>query len=93
MKPKRKSAWPIRLALVSILTLSGILILASRSVKTYAQNETPNHVRMPLVTDWSNRHMIYSSPSTLSQAWRLQAEPRYLQQWMRRNSAPSRSAN
>jgi len=93
MKLKRKSAWPVRLALASILILSGILFLASRNMKTYAQNRTPEHVPVPLVTDWSHRHMIYSSPSTLAQAWRLQAEPRYLQQWMRRNSAPSLPAN
>jgi hypothetical protein len=93
MEPKRNPAWPIRLTLASILILPGILFLASRNTKTYAQNRTLAHIPVPLVTDWSHRHMIYSSPSTLAQTWRLEAEPRYLQQWMRRNSAPSLPAN
>jgi hypothetical protein len=32
--------------------------------------------------------MVYSAPSSMAEAWRLQAEPRYLHQWTRRNLAP-----
>jgi len=31
--------------------------------------------------------MVYSAPSSLAHAWRLQAEPRYVHQWARRNAA------
>jgi hypothetical protein len=40
-----------------------------------------------MTTDWSNRHMIYSAPSSMAQAWRLEAETRYVHQWTRRNAA------
>jgi hypothetical protein len=39
-----------------------------------------------MTTDWSNRHMVYSTPSSMAQAWRFQAERRYLDQRMRRNA-------
>ncbi len=31
--------------------------------------------------------MVFSAPSSMAQAWRLQAEPRYHRQWTRRNAA------
>ena len=37
-----------------------------------------------LTTDWSHRHMIFSAPKTLRQAFNLSANPRYVQQWNRR---------
>jgi len=77
----------VTLILVFASALALALILVSHRAK--AQEHVPVH----MTTDWSNRHMIYSAPSTLAQAWRLQAEPRYLQQLLRRNSAPSRSAH
>lgn len=82
---KLNRGWLVRLVFASSL----VLALIRLSQRTKAQEHVPVH----MTTDWSNRHMIYSSPSTLAQAWRLQAEPRYLQQWTQRNSAPSRSAN
>jgi hypothetical protein len=44
-----------------------------------------------MTTDWSNRHMVYSAPSSVADAWRLQAEPRYLHQWTRRNLKPAQA--
>jgi len=44
------------------------------------------HVRVPLVTDWSHKTVIYSAPKTIEQSWRLQREPRYMQQYYRRAS-------
>ncbi len=46
--------------------------------------QAPQHNRISLVTDWSHRHMIYSAPRSLMQAFQLQSEPRYLQQHFRR---------
>jgi hypothetical protein len=58
-----------------------VLSLVSRSARTQEQGHVPRH----LTTDWSNRHMVFSGPSSMMQAWRLQAEPRYADQWVRRN--------
>jgi len=81
MSAKHNSRWMIRLGLVSASTLAVSLFLLSWRNKTHAQGHTPIH----MTTDWSNRHMVYSSPSSMTQGWRLQAEPRYLHQWTRRN--------
>jgi hypothetical protein len=93
MSVRRKAALAVRLALVTLFTCVGILHLVSRSVRTQAENQTPNHVRVPVVTDWSHRHMIYSRPSSTAQTLRLQAEPRYLQQLARRNPAALQGTN
>ena len=72
----------IRLGLVSVGTLVAALLVVSWNKKTHAQIHTP----VPMTTDWSNRHMVYSAPSSMLQAWRLQLEPRYLDQGARRNA-------
>jgi hypothetical protein len=81
MNAKRNGRWMVRLGLVSACTLAVALFLLSRGNKTHAQGHTPVH----MTTDWSNRHMVYSSPSSMAQGWKLQTEPRYLHQWTRRN--------
>jgi hypothetical protein len=84
-KMKLSRGWLIRLVFAGTLALAVMLVWQ----RTKAQEHIPVH----MTTDWSNRHMIYSAPSTLGQAWRLQAEPRYHQQLMRRNLAPSGPGN
>src|ERR1700752_1343309 len=71
----------VRFGLASLCVVV-ILFLVSRGKKTHAQTHIPVH----MTTDWSNRHMVYSAPSSMAQAWRLQAEPRYLHQLTRRNA-------
>jgi len=93
MNLTRKGALAVRLALVTLFTCVGILLLVSRGMRTHAENQTPDHVRVPLVTDWSHRHMIYSRPSSTAQALRLQAEPRYWQQLARRNPTALQGTN
>jgi hypothetical protein len=46
-----------------------------------AQDE--GHIGMP--TDWSHRHMVFSAPRSPREALHLSENPRYLQQWLRRN--------
>ena len=46
-----------------------------------AQDE--GHIGMP--TDWSHRHMVFSVPRSRREALHLSENPRYLQQWLRRN--------
>jgi hypothetical protein len=40
--------------------------------------------RVSSVEDWSHHHLIYSRPSTWATAWKVQQEPRYWQQKIRR---------
>ncbi len=87
MKPKWNRKWVFRMGLISGCTLALAVFLVSWGAKTHAQGHTPVH----MTTDWSNRHMVYSAPSSLGQALKLQAEPRYLHQWTRRNVVPSQA--
>ena len=41
--------------------------------------------RVPVIEDWSHRHLIYSAPGSIVQSLRLQQQPRYIQQYLRRN--------
>ena len=36
-------------------------------------------------TDWSNRHMVFSRPTTMEQTWRVARDLRYGHQWLRQN--------
>jgi hypothetical protein len=93
MSAKGRGVLAVRLALISAFVLTGILFLVSRNTRTHAQNQAQKHVRVPLVTDWSHRNMIYSRPSSMAQALRLQEQPRYLQQMARRNPGALKGQN
>ena len=88
MNTKRNSKWLVRLGLVSACTLTVVLLLVSWAERTRAQSNAQVHVPVHMTTDWSNRHMVYSAPSSMGQAMRLQAEPRYMHQLVRR-AAPA----
>jgi hypothetical protein len=87
MRTQWNRRWLVRLGLISGCTLALAMFLLSWGTKTHAQGHAPVH----MTTDWSNRHMVYSAPSSVGQALRLQAEPRYLHQWTRRNVVPSQA--
>ena len=42
------------------------------------------HVRMSLPEDWSHRHLVFTPPSSIEQAWKLQQEPRFWHQVLSR---------
>src|SRR6266446_7699515 len=42
-----------------------------------------------LVTDWSHHHLVYSQQSGTDLSSALHQEPRYWQQWLRRNGMQS----
>jgi hypothetical protein len=91
MNPKWNGRFA-RLSAVSTFILAAALLLLSWGMKTHAQDGTQGgHTPVHMTTDWSNRHMVYSAPSTMMEAWRLQAEPRYLHQWARRNLAAAQA--
>lgn len=78
---KSKSAWGIRLtwaALIVALILATAALLES-SVAFGSEQ------RVSLVTDWTHRHMMFSAPKSLADAFALSRNPRYVQQLMRRN--------
>ncbi|MGC1616727.1 MAG: hypothetical protein WA736_18775 [Candidatus Acidiferrum sp.] len=83
MNLKRNGLSVARLVLASVCVLAMAFLLVPRDTRTHAQN----HVRVPVTHDWSTAHMVFSAPSSMAQAWRLQAEPRYHRQWTRRNAA------
>lgn len=83
MSFKRNAVRLFNAALISVSILGLAFLLVPRSMKTHAQKRAPN----PMTRDWSDRHMVYSAPSSMAHAWKLQAEPRYLQQWRRRTAA------
>jgi hypothetical protein len=73
------------------LTVSGIaLVLFLMVRRTTAQG---TGARMPIVSDWSHQHLVFSAPQSIWHAWRLQGEPRYWHQWSRQHEWALRSAN
>jgi len=84
----------VRLGLAAAGTLTVVAVLVFWSMRTtHAQDNGTRHTPVHMTTDWSTGHVVYSAPSSMVQAWRLQAEPRYLHQWMRRNAAASQARN
>src|SRR5579862_1187434 len=81
MTGHRKLAVKLALAVAGALFVG--LFLIPRGTIMHAQERRQQRVGMP--TDWSHRHMIYSAPQTMPDAWRLQSEPRYVSQLIRRN--------
>jgi hypothetical protein len=86
MSFNRHGARLIRVSLISVCILTGVVLIVSHKMKTHAQTSTLPRVSM--TSDWSNRHMLFSAPTSAEQAERLQKDPRYLQQVIRENLAP-----
>jgi hypothetical protein len=76
---KLNCSWQIRLAQILVGAALAIALVLVHG--TSAQNG-PVH----MVTDWSHRHLIFSAPKNLIHAFQLSSNPRYVQQWMRRNA-------
>ena len=87
MNPERKGRWIVRLGPVSVCALAVALLLLPWGNKTNAQGHAPVH----MTTDWSNRHMVYSTPPSIAEALKLQADPRYFHQWTRRYAVRSQA--
>jgi len=45
------------------------------------------HKRMSLPQDWSHHHLVFTPPSSIAQAWKLQREPRFWHQVLSRNAS------
>jgi hypothetical protein len=67
-----------------LVAVVGIMALGVVLVARGTNNEHPARVSVPY--DWSHRHVVFSQPASLAQARRLQQEPRYWHQMLRRNA-------
>jgi hypothetical protein len=86
---KSNGTWRIRLAKV----LSGAAIAAALFLGPQTPAQGPGRYPIHLPSDWSHRHMVFSQPSSLWEAWELQKEPRFFHQYLRQNSWAFQSAN
>ena len=64
-------------AVLSSLAVVGAALAVFLLVHSTGAQETGQ--RIPMISDWSHRHVVFSQPHSLEEAWRLQGEPRY---WM-----------
>ncbi len=74
---KLSCSWQVRLAqgLLGAALVTGLVVVSA----TNAENE-PFHA----TTDWSHRHLIFSTPKTLFERIQFSSNHRYVQQWVRR---------
>ena len=83
MKILGACTWRMRLALTTLFALAiGVAMSGPAKPKTVWGSDRP----LPLVTDWSQHRMMFSAPRSLVQGFNLSQEPRYVQQWLRRNA-------
>jgi hypothetical protein len=64
------------------VSLSGLVVLGW---VLSGQAAKPAKQGIPLPTDWSHSHVIFTRPATAEQAERVGEDPRYWQQWYRQN--------
>src|ERR1700728_1214251 len=77
LKPRLSGCGPGASRLLILLPLLAVMWPSC----LLAQDE--GHIGTP--TDWSHRHMVFSAPRSPGEALHLSENPRYLQQWLRRN--------
>jgi hypothetical protein len=72
-----------------ILMWLGVSILVVLTLSSALQGQaSPNsEAAVPVTTDWSHHHLIFSRPATAEQTERVQQDPRYWQQLSRQSSA------
>jgi hypothetical protein len=73
---------------VAVALVATLMQAAALAAQTPDGGSPP---RMPLPQDWSHRHLIYSAPTSIQDAVRLQNEPRYWHQWLRRSASGTAS--
>jgi hypothetical protein len=76
MSRNRQHSLVVGLAILG-LTILGVLALAPL---TLGQSASAPRAGIPVPTDWSHRHVIFSRPGTTEQAARVEKDPRYWQQ-------------
>ena len=77
LKMKSNSSWQARVAQILLGVAIVIALVVVRGTKAA---DDPAH----LTTDWSDRHVVFSSPHNLGEHVRLLSNPRYAKQLVRR---------
>lgn len=73
-----------------VMTLfSTAIAIVGLTIGVSAQEAKPASSNVPLVTDWSHHHLIFSAPDVSSLPLELRQEPRYWQQRWRRDAVRS----
>jgi hypothetical protein len=72
----------------------GISILGALTLSPALRGQTSSDSKtaLPLPTDWSNHHLIFSKPASAEQAQRVERDPRYWQQKNRQSPASLQDA-
>jgi hypothetical protein len=65
----------------------GTALLGLAAFGWFLSGRAAETARQGLPTDWSHQHLVFSRPATAEQAERVAHDPRYWQQWYRRNVA------
>lgn len=81
MRMEKFAGWKVIVCLA--IVAAAVVVVVPRITSLHAQA----HARIPLATDWSHRHLVYSTPTSLEQTIRLRQDARYIQQFVRRNVA------
>jgi hypothetical protein len=66
------------ISVLGVLTLSPALL---------GQTSPDSEAGVPLPTDWSHHHLVFSRPATVEQFMRVEQDPRYWQQLLRQSRA------
>jgi hypothetical protein len=77
IKMNLNKEWRIRLAQI---LFAGAILIALIVLRGIRAGDEPVHQ----TTDWSDRHVVFSSPKSQLQSLYLGRNPRYVQQWVRR---------
>jgi hypothetical protein len=82
MKRNLHRPWKMRLVLGAL----GVAALCAAAAYFSGLRVLASNEHVHLATDWSHRHLIFSAPKTWWQGYKLSQNPRYAQQWLRRNA-------
>lgn len=80
----------MRLTTLSTARLAAVLLAwFGVAMVLWGQQSSGSQPPISLATDWSHHHLIYSQPSRIDPSTTFGQDPRYWQQWLRRNGPPA----
>jgi hypothetical protein len=80
---KLNHSWRSRMAQILVGAAMVFALMAAREARADGEHEH-------MVTDWSHRYVVYSTPKSLMQRFALSGDRRYVDQWRRRESEHGR---
>jgi hypothetical protein len=83
MRKNQRRFLCLGISIFGVLTFSPALL---------GQASPASGATVPVFTDWSNHHLVFSKPSAAEQAKRVERDPRYWQQQLRHSPARLREA-